>query len=275
MENLPTWSDRLTGLIGTRFARILLITVTCLTLVGWLVLTPPGLLGKADAAGYAVCHRIANRSFRIGDRQIPLCARCSGMFLGALLGILYQVRSGKRAGMPSIKISIPLALLFVAFAVDGGNSYLHFFPNAPGLYQPENWLRLVTGTGVGLGIAAVLYPVFNQVAWKDLDNRPALGRWREFIPLLGLAAVVDLALLSENPLLLYPLALLSALAIFLVLSMVYAVIWLMVVKKENRAARFQDLQLPAIAGFLTALVQIILLDAIRFFLTGTWAGFNM
>jgi uncharacterized membrane protein len=267
MENLPKWSYRL--------PRISLIAATCLTLFGWLVLTPPGLLGKADAAGYAVCHRIAVRSFHIGDRQTPLCARCTGMFLGALLGILYQARSGKRAGMPSVKISVLLALFFLAFAVDGGNSYLHFFPNAPSLYQPENWLRLVTGTGVGLGIAAVLFPVFNQVAWQNLENRPALGRWRDFLPLLGLAAFVDLAVLSENPLLLYPLALLSALAIFVILSMVYAVVWLMISKKENRAVRLQDLHIPAIAGFFIALLQIILLDAFRFLLTGTWAGFNL
>ena len=37
-----------------------LILLLGILLVVWLILTPPGLLGKADAIGYAVCHRIAD-----------------------------------------------------------------------------------------------------------------------------------------------------------------------------------------------------------------------
>ena len=59
-----------------RALQILLILATGLILFGWLAYTPPGLLGKADAIGYSVCHRIAVRSFMLGDRQVPLCARC-------------------------------------------------------------------------------------------------------------------------------------------------------------------------------------------------------
>jgi len=43
-----------------------------LLLLGWLLNTPEGLLGKADAVGYAVCHRIEARSFHLGERPIPL-----------------------------------------------------------------------------------------------------------------------------------------------------------------------------------------------------------
>jgi uncharacterized membrane protein len=267
MNNLPKWSGRL--------ASILLAVVNILILLGWWVYTPPGLLGKADAVGYAVCHRIASRSFWIGDRQTPLCARCSGMYLGALLGIGYLTRYGKRAGMPTLKVSFVLGAFLLAFAIDGGNSYLHFFPNAPELYQPQNWLRLITGTGVGLGIAAVLVPVFNQVVWQTFDNRSSLNGWRELLPLLGLAVIVDLAVLSNNPLILYPLALLSASGIVLILAMVYTIVWLMLTKKENRIVRWRELNLAAMAGLLVAMVQIFVLDAGRFWLTGSWGGFNL
>jgi hypothetical protein len=30
----------------------------------WFFIAPPGLLGKADAVGYAICHRIDERSFK-------------------------------------------------------------------------------------------------------------------------------------------------------------------------------------------------------------------
>src|SRR5512135_3248394 len=65
---------------------------------GWLLNTPPGLLGKADAVGYSVCHRIDARSFHIGNRQLPLCVRCTGMYLGAMLGLVYQAFLAPRRG---------------------------------------------------------------------------------------------------------------------------------------------------------------------------------
>ncbi len=275
MENPPQLSGRLAGFNVTGILKGLLVFSTGLILLGWLWLTPPGLLGKADAAGYAVCHRIADRSFKIGDRQTPLCARCSGMYLGALMGIVYLTRFGKRSGMPSLKVSLILVAFLVGFGLDGANSYLHFFPGAPGLYEPNNWLRLITGTGIGLGLAAILVPVVHQVLWKTYDSRPALAGWREFLPMLGLAILIDLAVWSENPLLLYPLALLSAASIFLILSLVYMVVWLMVIKRENRFDSYRELAFPWLAGFLTALLQVIILDAARYMLTGTWAGFIM
>ena len=81
--------------------RWLAIVSVGLLLIGWLLNTPPGLLGKADAIGYAVCHRIDLRSFHLGDRQLPLCARCTGMYLGALLALMFQFFTGRRrSGAP-------------------------------------------------------------------------------------------------------------------------------------------------------------------------------
>jgi len=273
MENVPQRSGRLTRLYP--ILKVLLVFTVGLVALGWLIYTPPGLLGKADAAGYAVCHRIAVRSFLIGDRPMPLCARCSGMYLGALLGMVYLSFWGKRAGMPPLKIAIVLGAFVLAFGIDGVNSYAHFFPNAPSLYEPHNWLRLLTGTGIGLGIAAVLVPVIHQTLWRTYDGRPALSGWRPFLLLLALAGLLDLAILSEIPVLLYPLALLSSFSIFLILTLVYTIVWVMVSKSDNRYEHFRQLWVPLLAGFLTALLQIAVLDAGRFLLTGTWAGFSL
>jgi uncharacterized membrane protein len=152
----------------------ILIVLMILVLVSWVEITPPGILGKADAVGYAVCHRIPARSFKIGDLPMPLCARCTGMHLGALAGLLYQLRFRKRGGMPTRKIMAALGLFLATFALDGVNSYVQFFPGLPRLYESQNWLRLLTGTGLGIGIAAVLFPVFNQTAWAEYDPKSAL-----------------------------------------------------------------------------------------------------
>ena len=255
-----------------------------LVFIGFLMLAPAGLMGKADAFGYAVCHRIDVRSFQIGTRQFPLCARCSGMFLGALLGLVFfTLTSPKRAGMPSKVMFIPLGLMVLAFAVDGVNSYLtlmqglgtSFFSAIPTLYEPNNTLRLLTGTGMGLVIAAVLFPAFNQTLWEDWDKRPSLGNWRTFGLLLVLALIMDLLVLSDAVFVLYPLAILSALAVPLLLTMVYGLFAVMATRKDNTYGRLPQAWLPLTAGFTIAMLQIVIFDILRFAITGSWGGFPL
>jgi uncharacterized membrane protein len=255
-----------------------------LVLLGFLMVAPPGLFGKADALGYAVCHRIDARSFHIGTRQLPLCARCSGMFFGALLGLVFLTfTSPKRAGMPSKVFFIPLGIMVFAFALDGTNSYVtlmkglgtSFFSTIPTLYEPNNTLRLLTGTGMGLVIAAVLFPAFNQTVWKDWDKRPALGNWRIFGALIILALIIDLAVLTESDVVLYPLAILSALAIPLLLTIVYGLFAVMATRKDNTYEHLSQAWLPLTVGFTIDMLQIVIFDILRFAITGTWGGFPL
>lgn len=249
----------------------------------WLATTPGGLLGKADAVGYAVCHRIPSHSHLIGERPMPLCARCSGMHLGALLGLLYQVQFRKRGGMPSRKLLVVLGFFLLAFAVDGSNSYLTLgtetgnpmpiLENIQPVYTPQNWLRTLTGLLLGLGIAAVLFPVFNQTLWRDWEARPALESWKQLGLLVGLALVLEAALISDNVLLLYPLALLSALNVLLVLGMIYTIAWTMILRQENQFTTVRQIWVPALAGLTTAVLQIGVMDYGRYLLTGSWDGF--
>jgi|YNPMSStandDraft_1061717.scaffolds.fasta_scaffold36005_2 uncharacterized membrane protein len=252
---------------------MLIIVLAGFILGVWLTYTPPGVLGKANAIGYAVCHQISTRSFFLGDHQLPLCSRCSGMYLGALVGLIYQIRLGRFGGIPARKILFVLGTFLLAFAIDGINSYLHFFPGTPTFYEPHNWLRLLTGTGVGLGISAVLLPIFNQTVWKDWDDHPLLYSWRQLFTIILLAIVMDIAILSENAFLLYPLALLSSATVLLILTMLYTVIWILLLRKDNHYQTLNDLSGLLIAGFTTALLQIALMDLGRYILTGTWKGF--
>jgi len=252
------------------------IAAVGLLLVGWLLNTPGGLLGKADAVAYAVCHRIAARSFHLGERPISLCARCTGMYLGALAGLVYQHRYGRRrTGTPPRRVIGVLAGMVLAFMVDGLNSYMTLFPGFPHLYEPQNWLRLLTGTGMGIAVSVALFPAFNLTIWQQTDSRPAITNLRSLGVLLICAALVDLLVLSENPLLLYPLALVSAGGVLVLLTMVYSLIWVMLLRTENQYLHLQQLFFPLTAGFGVALLQIALLDIGRYLITGTWDGFHL
>src|SRR5207244_2968584 len=121
-----------------------------IALVLWISFTPNGILGKADAVGYAVCHRITVRSFLFPDgRQLPMCARCTGTFIGVLVGLLGPGLLFRRrhAGMfPSTRIVIVMLLFSAYWALDGANSFGFLLPfNVPHLYEPTNFLRLTTG----------------------------------------------------------------------------------------------------------------------------------
>ncbi len=247
-----------------------------LLLIGWLLTTPSGLLGKADAIGYAVCHRIDLRSFHLGARQLPLCARCTGMYLGAMLGLVYQEIMGrKRIGTPPLRVLFVLGGLVAAFIVDGLNSFLHLIPGMFSLYEPNNTLRLLSGTGMGLVISVALFAAFNQTVWEKRDDLPALAGSRSLVVLLILGALLDLLVMTENPVILYPLALISAAGVLVILTMVYTTVWLMVLRIENRWNHVIDLVLPLTGGFTLALMQIGLLDLGRYLLTGTWQGFHL
>jgi uncharacterized membrane protein len=256
-------------------AGVVLLAAAVVT-VGWLMYTPPGLLGKADAVGYAICHRIDLRSFHLGERAISLCARCTGMYLGALLGLVYlQIRAPRRGGDIPGRVKLALAVPALFWALDGLNSFSNLVPGFPSLYTTTNTIRIFAGTGFGLVMAVFLFPAFNQTVWSDWIPEPPAGRLRDLAPLFILGALMAALLLTGNPLILYPASLLSAFGPVLILSMVYSMVVLLVFKQENFAGPARRLALPLLIGFTLAMLQIAAIDLLRFFVTGTWEGFHL
>jgi uncharacterized membrane protein len=265
------------------YARYLIIPAALIVITIWLFNTPPGLLGKANGIGYAVCHRISERSFHIGDRQLPLCARCSGMYLGAIAGLVFQFIVGrKRQNFPPWSVGVPLILFLIAFAVDGANSYIYLvktvvpgaLASVPNLYVPNNVLRIFTGSGMGLGLAAILYPAFNQTAWVQAEEKSALN-WKGLLILIAITAGIDLLTLTESPIVLYPAAFISAGGVIVLLTMVYTIVWMMLTGQENKIARLPQMWLPLLAGMTIAFLQILAVNLLRLWLTGTWGAFPL
>jgi uncharacterized membrane protein len=263
--------------MGARLSwKVGLLLVVSLLFLGWLSYAPPGLLGKADALGYAVCHRLDARSFHLGERQLPLCARCSGMYLGAVLGLVFQsVLAPRKSGSPPVKVIAVFVLFFLGFAIDGGNSFLSLIVGHGPLYEPSNTLRLFTGTGMGLGVAAVLYPALGQTIWQQSFPQPALVNLRITLMMVFLAIGLDLLVLSELTVVLYFLALISAAGVLLLLTLIYTMMLVIIFHQENRYSFFLQLWPALLGGLLAALTQVFASDILRFAFTKTWGGFPL
>jgi uncharacterized membrane protein len=252
-----------------------------MALATWIYIAPPGLMGKLDAVGYAVCHRLDSHSLHIGDTQLPLCARCTGEFNAAAIGLAFQgIVGGRKSKLPRRGILAVLILFFLAFAVDGSNSYLALlknsyagaFGNIPNLYVTNNTTRVFTGSGMGIAMAAVLYPMYNQSLWRAPADESILD-WRRFGLLVGIVLVLDIGMLTQSPLILYPVAFSSSLGVVALLTLVFSIVWIMVMKEDNSFDRVRQLWLPAVAGLTLAFLLIVGIDLFRYNLTHTWQGF--
>jgi hypothetical protein len=90
----------------------------------------------------------------------------------------------------------------------------------------------------------------------------------ELAILIILAAVVVMAVVSGNPLILYPLALLSGVSVLILLTLVYGTLLVTVIRRDNQADALRDLILPLSLGFIMAVLQIVLVSAGRSYLLG-------
>jgi uncharacterized membrane protein len=252
-----------------------MLAVSVLVMAVFFFSPPVTLLDKTQAIGYAVCHQIPVRSFHLDGQPLPLCARCTGIYLGALGGVagLALLKRYHSTELPPFAVLITLAAFVVLMGIDGVNSYLTFFPKAPHLYEPQNWLRLTTGALHGLAMSVMVVPVVNGGLWhaSRVKNEPVIKNFRELLLFLAGAAAIILVVLWQAPFLLYPLAFLSTLGVLLMLGLVGMMLVVVLTRREATARRWSDLILPGIMGLAIAFLIIEVMGGLRAMLT-TLAG---
>ncbi len=249
-------------------ASIILGLTMALSIIWWW-LAQGDTLHKTDLVGYAICHRILERSFVIGGRQLPLCARCTGIYLGVFSTFLTMtlLKRWRHAELPRPLVLAALLAFVGTMGLDGINSYLTFFPGMPHLYEPHNGLRLATGMLHGIALSSLIYPVFNQTLWAEAVWAPALRNLRELglVVLIGIAGV-GLTLL-QIPLLLYPLALIGSGGVLVMLTLINTVIVITALRRENSVHTWWQAMGPLAVGAVLALIQVSALDIFRAYIT--------
>ena len=246
----------------------------------WLAFTPPGVLGKADAVGYAICHRITARSFLFpSGRQLPMCARDTGTFLSVLIGmfapgLIFRHRRASR--FPSLWLIAVMLLMTGWWAFDGTNSFMHLIPRdgLPRLYQPTNFLRILTGTMHGITMGSLILPIANSTLWADARDEPTIAHWWELAAMYGIGLLLMLAVLSGWAIFLYPLALLSAFGVIAILSAINMVMVATILRRDGEAHTLTEALPVILLGITVTVAMIGGIDALRYALFGTWGGFE-
>ncbi len=100
------------------------------------------------AAGAFICHQRPERSFHLDGAQLPVCARCLGIYAGAAAG---SVVSHARGLVPRLR---PRTLLITGLVP----SLLTLAVEWTGLVDPGNVVRGAAGVPIGLAAALVLVP---------------------------------------------------------------------------------------------------------------------
>ena len=98
-----------------------------------------------------MCHQKPERSFYFKGRQFPLCARCTGILIGYLLGILISC-------ITKCSNYLWLLMCMVPMIVDGGIQ-LGFKK------ESNNFRRLITGIFGGIGIVYLFISIHKFTVW--------------------------------------------------------------------------------------------------------------
>lgn len=99
-------------------------------------------------SGSLLCHQCPERSFYLWGARFPVCARCTGIYAGAALGVLAALvrlkpaMTSSTARVTLFAASLPAALTLVYEWTTG--------------ITPANWIRALSGVVVGAAAAIVV-----------------------------------------------------------------------------------------------------------------------
>ena len=119
------------------WAAAILLTPMLPTGAGWLAALP-------YLVGSLVCHQIPERSFHLAGAQLPVCARCTGLYLGGALGLVFWATTIWRRRAPWSNWSALTAL-----AVSGAPTALTVATAWLGVADPPNVWRAMFAVPLG------------------------------------------------------------------------------------------------------------------------------
>lgn len=98
-----------------------------------------------------MCHQMPERSFFIRGQQFPLCARCTGILVGYLIGLILGC-------ITRFEGYLNFLVLIVPMLIDGGIQLVF-------KVESNNCRRFITGILGGIGIIYLLISIHMFTVW--------------------------------------------------------------------------------------------------------------
>ena len=100
------------------------------------------------AIGRVVCHQLPVRSFHLWSVSLPVCARCTGIYLGAAATAIalgpFRLRASRYGGRFE-----PRVVLLAALAPTAATLVFEWTTGV----MPANWIRALAGVPLGAAVA--------------------------------------------------------------------------------------------------------------------------
>jgi uncharacterized membrane protein len=136
-------------------AAVIAVAAAAVAWFGLVVLAPvlpPAVAAVVYAAGGFVCHQLPDRSFHWHGAQLAVCARCTGIYLGACsAAILAPLPPSTYSGWVASRARVGWLL-----AVAAAPTIATVAAEWAGWWQPSAIVRAVTGLLLGVAGAVVV-----------------------------------------------------------------------------------------------------------------------
>lgn len=202
-------------------------------------------------------HWMQEKAVWIGGHTLSWDARCSGIYIGLGIGVLWHLLLDKKAkNLPPLYILLFSSLLFIPLFAD-------VFTVRYGFRPPSNDLRFLTGLLFGQAFSVYIYPAFITLTVAAGCERAAIDSWHRFTVLLVIIAGAYLARFLDHIAVYY---LLESLAVFGCLSL-FAVIVFGALKCFGKGRGCMDKGIKINKGTAKALMALAGIAAIGFILS--------
>lgn len=150
--------------------------------------------------GYAICHQLPERSFFVYDNSFPLCARCTGIYIGMFIAFLFYfftkiIKNKKPILPPPLWVNIFSVSFILLMAFQAISSIFIDYP-----WDKE--IRFITGILFGFSLPWYLFITINYSKRFNYQEKDIIS-YKEYLTLSSITTLIAIIFLFKISIILY------------------------------------------------------------------------